>query len=155
MLFLRRRRRSEACAFSAAEFRLRRLKILRLPICQSRRDHRLLRRPCTACVCLENEKNKRKVTKPDTRHNMRLICVLFTLENNTGHTDGRTDGPTDLRTYGRSDTTSYRDATAHLKTRRVDGKVGCTLGHNRKTKINSHPIIHCPTSSGAREQTSE
>ena len=38
---------------------------------------------------------------------MRLVCVLFTFENNTGPTDG----PTDLRT----DTTSYRDATAHLK----------------------------------------
>ena len=38
---------------------------------------------------------------------MRLVCVLFTFENNTGHTDGRTDG--------RTDTTSYRDATAHLK----------------------------------------
>ena len=30
---------------------------------------------------------------------------------NTGRTDRRTDGPTDLRT----DTTSYKDATAHLK----------------------------------------
>ena len=39
---------------------------------------------------------------------MRLVCVLFTIENNTGHTDGRTDR--------RTDTTSYRDATAHLKT---------------------------------------
>ena len=31
-------------------------------------------------------------TRPDTRHKMRLVCVLFTFENNTGHTDGRTDG---------------------------------------------------------------
>merc|ERR1719414_576531 len=46
-------------------------------------------------------------TRPDTRHKMRLVCVVFTFENNTGHTDGRTDG--------RTDTTSYRDATAHLK----------------------------------------
>ena len=38
---------------------------------------------------------------------MRLVCVLFTFENNMGHTDERTDG--------RTDTTSYRDATAHLK----------------------------------------
>ena len=50
-------------------------------------------------------------TRPDTRHKMRLVCVLFTFENNTGYTDG----PTDLRTDGRTDTTSYRDATAHLK----------------------------------------
>ena len=47
-------------------------------------------------------------TRPDTRHKMRLVCVLFTFENNTG----RTYGPTG----GRTDTTSYRDATAHLKT---------------------------------------
>ena len=45
------------------------------------------------------------------KNKMRLVCVLFTFENNTGPTDGRTDGPTDRRT----DTTSYRDATAHLK----------------------------------------
>ena len=47
-------------------------------------------------------------TRPDTRHKMRLVCVLFTFENNTGRTYGRTDG--------RTETTSYRDATAHLKT---------------------------------------
>ena len=29
--------------------------------------------------------------------------------------DGRTYGPTDLRTDGQTDTPSYRDATAHLK----------------------------------------
>ena len=38
-------------------------------------------------------------TRPDTRHKMRLVCVLFHFENNTGHTDG----PTDLRTDGRTD----------------------------------------------------
>ena len=38
------------------------------------------------------------VTRPDTRHKMRLVCVLFTFENNTGRTDQRTDGPTDGRT---------------------------------------------------------
>ena len=54
-------------------------------------------------------------TRPDTRHKMHLVCVLFPFENNTGHTDGRTDGPTDGRTDRRTDTTSYRDATAHLK----------------------------------------
>ena len=41
-------------------------------------------------------------SRPDTGHKMRLVCVLFTFENNTGHTDGptngRTDGPTDGRT---------------------------------------------------------
>ena len=42
-------------------------------------------------------------TRPDTRHKMRLVCVLFTSENNTGHTDGPTDGPTDRRTDGRTD----------------------------------------------------
>jgi len=31
-------------------------------------------------------------TRPDTRHKMRLVCVLFTFENNTGRTDGPTDG---------------------------------------------------------------
>ena len=47
-------------------------------------------------------------TRPDTRNKMRLVCVLFTFENNTGHTDLRTDGQMDM--------TSYRDVTAHLKT---------------------------------------
>ena len=47
---------------------------------------------------------------------MRLVCGLFTFGNNTGRTDLRTDGLTDGRTGGRTDTTSYRDATAHLKT---------------------------------------
>ena len=41
-------------------------------------------------------------TRPDTRHKMRLVCVLFTFENNTGHTDLRTDGPTDGPTDGRT-----------------------------------------------------
>ena len=34
-------------------------------------------------------------TRPDTRHKLRLVCVLFTFENNTGPTDGPTDGRTD------------------------------------------------------------
>ena len=42
--------------------------------------------------------------RPDTRHKMNLVCILFTFENNTGQTDRRTDGPT-----------SYRDATVHLE----------------------------------------
>ena len=33
-------------------------------------------------------------TRPDTRHKMRLVCLLFTFENNTGPTDGPTDGRT-------------------------------------------------------------
>ena len=36
-----------------------------------------------------------KRTRPNTRHKMRLICVLFTFENNTGPTDRRTDRRTD------------------------------------------------------------
>ena len=36
-----------------------------------------------------------KKTWPDTRHKMRLVGVFFTFENNTGQTDGRTDGPAD------------------------------------------------------------
>ena len=31
-------------------------------------------------------------TRPDTRHKMRLVSVLFTFENNAGPTDGPTDG---------------------------------------------------------------
>ena len=65
-----------------------------------------------------------RTTRPDTRHKMRRVCVPFTFENNTGHTDrrtdGRTDGRTDRRTDGRTDTTSYRDATVHLKRQRSD-----------------------------------
>ena len=34
---------------------------------------------------------------------MRLVCVLFTFENNMGPTDGPTDLRTDLRTDGRTD----------------------------------------------------
>ena len=45
-------------------------------------------------------------TRPDTRHKMRLVCVLFPFEKNTGRTD----------------TTSYRDATAHLKSRQGSAK---------------------------------
>ena len=60
----------------------------RLP---SRTDGRAIRRSL-------NER-----TRSDTRHKMRLVCVLFTFQNNTGQTDGRTD------------TTSYRDVTALLK----------------------------------------
>ena len=52
---------------------------------------------------------------------MRLVCVLFTFENNAGPTDLRTDGRTDGRTDRRTDTSSYRDATAHLKTQNING----------------------------------
>ena len=37
-----------------------------------------------------------KATRPDTRHKMRLVSVLFTFKNNTGPNYG----PTDLRTDG-------------------------------------------------------
>ena len=47
-------------------------------------------------ACLEED--LKTITRPDTRHKMRLVCVLFTLENNTGRTYGRTDGWTDGRT---------------------------------------------------------
>ena len=40
---------------------------------------------------------------------------FFTFQNNTGQTDGRTGG----QTYGRTDTTSYRDAQSHLKTKKI------------------------------------
>ena len=53
-------------------------------------------------------KGTKSKTRPDTRHKMRLVCVLFTFENNTGPSYGRTDGHDLL----------YRDATAHLKRRR-------------------------------------
>ena len=46
-------------------------------------------------------------TRPDTRHKMRLVRVRFTFEKKHG---------TDRRTNGWTDTTSYRDATAQLKT---------------------------------------
>ena len=36
------------------------------------------------------------LTRPDTRHKMRLVCVLFTFENNMGRTDRQTDGRTPL-----------------------------------------------------------
>ena len=52
---------------------------------------------------MKNEKTKEKETRPDTRHKMRLVCVLFTFENNAGPTDLRTDGPTDGPTDGRTD----------------------------------------------------
>ena len=48
------------------------------------------------------------MTRQDTRNKIRLVFVLFTFENYTGQTDEPTDG--------RTDTTSYRDAAAHLKT---------------------------------------
>ena len=56
--------------------------------------------PSCRDIC-ENASKK----KPGWIHGTR--CVLFTFENNTGPSYGLTDG--------RTDTTSYRDATAHLK----------------------------------------
>ena len=65
-------------------------------------------------------------TRPDTRQKMRLVCVLFTFEDNWGRTDGGT--------YGWTGTPSYRDATAHLK----------TLGHQTSSKKVEWLIdLHC------------
>ena len=55
-----------------------------------------------------------KGTRHETRHKMRLVCVVFTFKKKRG-TDGPTDGLTDEWT----DTTSYRVATAHLRRQRV------------------------------------
>ena len=75
---------------------------------------------------------------------MRLVCVLFTFENNTGPTDGRTDR--------RTDTTSYRDATAHLKRKegwRGDGnskekqnKQGELIRLRKGGQIKEEMVIH-------------
>ena len=86
---------------------------------------------CIGCILYMDapsyEKNRKIVThlmrisltRPDTRHKIRLVCVLFTFENNWGRTDRPTDRPTDGRTDGRTDrrtdTPSYRNATAFLK----------------------------------------
>ena len=66
----------------------------------------------TSCLSLFWRLIQQKKTRPDTRHKMPLVGVLFTVENKSGRTDRQTDGRTD----GRTDTPSYRDATAHLKT---------------------------------------
>ena len=39
-------------------------------------------------------RGRNKRIRPDTRHKLRLVCVLFTFENNTGRTYGPTDGRT-------------------------------------------------------------
>ena len=57
-----------------------------------------------SCLAAELEQIE---TRPDTRHKMRLVRVLLIFENNMGRTD--------LWTDGRTDTTSFRDATAYLK----------------------------------------
>ena len=63
-----------------------------------------------ACVLLDGwltdrleTERKRKKTRPDTRHKMRLVCVLFTFEKKHG-----TDGPT----YGR--TRSHIEMRRHI-----------------------------------------
>ena len=73
---------------------------------------------------LEGDWREREMggTRPDTRHKMRLVCVFSSFENNMGRTDLRTDGQTDRRTDRRTDTASYRDSTAHLKTKRKETK---------------------------------
>ena len=79
---------------------------------------------------------------------MRLVCVLFTFENNTGQTDGSTDGPTD----GRTDTTSYRDATAHLIMKeamknalQINKPTDSNFANNLRIPINKHKKIIIPT----------
>ena len=52
-------------------------------------------------------------TRPDTRHKMRLVCVLFTFESNTGQTDRRTDEQTDGRTDQRTDQWTDRRTEGH------------------------------------------
>ena len=47
-----------------------------------------------------------------------------------GRADGPTDGRTDRRTDGPTDTTSYRDATAHLKNGHIRRSMGRTDGHD-------------------------
>ena len=66
--------------------------------------HLVLLLPLTVSWQRLNEEMARKIrirklmniekTRPDTRHKMRRGCVLFTYENNTGQTDGPTDGRT-------------------------------------------------------------
>ena len=52
------------------------------------------------------------LTRPNTRHKMRLARVWEKALPTYGRTDGRIDGRTD----GRTDRPSYRDARTHLKT---------------------------------------
>ena len=70
--------------------------------------------PMTMQFDMNQKSVKDTLTRPDRRHKMRQVCVLFAFENNMGPTDRRTD------------TTIYRDATAHLKMiskcKKIDGK---------------------------------
>ena len=45
----------------------------------------------------------------------RGLLYVEVFAKRSGPSDGPTDGPTDLRTYGRTDSPSYRDARTHLK----------------------------------------
>ena len=58
--------------------------------------------------------NKAKYTAQDAP-STRLREGVRTYGRTDGWTDGQTDGPTDRQTNGRTDTPSYRDATAHIK----------------------------------------
>ena len=58
--------------------------------------------------------NKAKYTAQDAP-STRLREGVRTYGRTDGWTDGQTDGPTDRQTNGRTDTPSYRDATAHQK----------------------------------------
>ena len=94
----------------------------------------------------KKDRKKERKTRPDTRHKMRLVCVLFTFENNAGPTDLRMDRQTDGRTDGRTDMTSYRDATAHLKTgrrgkngKKITGK--CQKNAGKRLKCRENDVI--------------
>ena len=57
--------------------------------------------------------------RPDTWHKMRLVCVLFTFENNAGPTDLRTDGRTDVY-----DLLWRWDGASKKKISNADGRIG-------------------------------
>ena len=72
----------------------------------------------------KKKEERTRGTRLDTRHKMRLVCVHFTFENNTGRTDGRMDGHN----------LSLRDATAHLKTDTQKGRT-----RKKEKGVQSHP----------------
>ena len=51
------------------------------------------------------------ITRLDTRHKLRLVCVFFTFENNTGQTDIRTDGQMDGQNLLQRCDSAFKNAT--------------------------------------------
>ena len=51
--------------------------------------------PLVTTIRYDPKQKKSKKKRPDTRHKMRLVYILFTFENNTGRTYGPADGRTD------------------------------------------------------------